>query len=154
MNAPAAAIQPASPPSSRRFQDPDLDRHGLWLVPRLLASFPHMNQRELLGWIRGIIASNEFLFLFQDHAVGLAQAMRISPLRPDVMVHEWFVFVEDKENKEHLAEGAMFYGDMKRWATQQGARTIIVEELSDVPHEMIKEQLGRLFEVKQIVARV
>lgn len=155
MNAVAAeVVEPAALPVSRRFQDPDLDKHGLWLVPRLLNSFKHMNQRELVGWLRGIVASNEFLFLYQDHAVGLAQAMRVSPLRPDVIVQEWFVFVEDKENKQHLAEAAMFYEDMLRWGKTQGATRILVEELSDVPHEMIKEKLGRLFETKQIVARI
>lgn len=154
MNQPVAAPMPAPPPVCRRFQDPDIDRHGMWLVPRLLAAYPHMNQRELLGWLRGIIASNEFLFLYQDHAVALFQALRVSPLRPDVMINEWFCFVEDKQNPEHLREAADFYSDAERWGRQQEAKTIVVETLTDVPHEQIKEKLGRLFEIKTWVAKL
>lgn len=141
-------------PALRRFHEPDLDQHGMWMVPRLLTAFPHMNQRGLIGWLRGIIQSHEFLFLFNQHSVGLAQMIVPSPLRPDVAIQELFVFCEDPKNSEHQREASEFYAETKRWAEGLGAKTVVVEVLSDVPHDMIREKLGRLFEIKQIVARV
>lgn len=135
----------------RRFELPDLDRHGIWIVKRLLAAYPHLNERQLAGWLRGLIYSNEFLFLFQEHSVALAHAMRPDILTPRVMVYEKFVWAQ---TPEYVPEAALFYARIKTWAQQQDAEQIIVEEQTDVPHEMIREHLGRINERRIMFARV
>jgi hypothetical protein len=94
--------------------------------------------------------SNEFLFLYQDHAVALATAARPHPLAPKPVVQEIFVLAE----KEHEAEAAVMYDEFARWARGLGIDTVVVEEMSDVPHDMIKEKLGRIFTRQQQFARL
>jgi hypothetical protein len=139
----------------RRFQVPDIDRHGAWMLKRFTTSYPHLGERMIPGWLRGIVYNNEFLFLYQDHSVALAQAACIDPFNSQLTVWERFVWVEDPTNPDHVSEAARFYGEFKKWALQKDAKTIVVEEQSDVPHEIIRQALGStLLERKQIYARV
>ena len=73
MNAPALKVVQ---PEMRRFVLPDLDTHGHWLIPRLMAAYPQLSQRYLIGWIRNLLYDNSFLFLFQDHGVALFHCCR------------------------------------------------------------------------------
>lgn len=156
--APVDKALPAQPKRDilplRRFELADLSRHGGWLMTRLLAAYPHLTPRELQGWLRGLIYSPEYLFLYQDNSVGLAQVIRNFTLTPKPVIQERFVFVEDKDNAEHVAQAAEFYAEFERWAKNQSVDTIMVEELTDVPHEAIREKLGRLYTRQQIFARV
>ena len=138
----------------RRFEIADLARHGGWLMDRLLKALPHLTNRELQGWLRGIIYSNEFLFLYQDHSVALAQVLRNMTMTPKPVIYERFVFAEDKENAEHVEQAGEFYAEFERWAKSQSVETILVEELTDVSHDAIKKRLGRLFTRQQVFARV
>lgn len=147
-------VPPPEVPPIRRFQLPDLSRHGGWLMRRLLAAYPHLNDRELQGWLRGIIYSPEFLFLYQDNSVGLAQLIRNDTMTPLPVIHERFVFAEEKENRDHIEQAANFYTEFYRWAKNQSVSTILVEELTDVPHEAIRAHLGRLYTRQQTFARV
>ncbi len=137
----AALAEPIIRSSLRRFALPDLDTHGAWLLPRLESSFPHLNQRFLLGWIRNLLYDNANLFLYQDHSVALFQLINIYSLAPKPEIIERFVFAQEGYAKE----AAEFYAEVARWAKPQGIEKVWVEELSDVPHEMIKEKLGRVF---------
>src|SRR5262245_6892951 len=79
---PEFVIERANP---RRFELPDLDRHGGWLVERLARAFfkttqsenalpaGQTNSSQLASFLKGVVYSNEFHFLYLDHAVGLAQ---------------------------------------------------------------------------------
>jgi hypothetical protein len=127
--------------ASRRFQIPDLNHHAGWLIERLVKAFPHRTERDLIGWLRGVIYANDFLFLYQDHSVALATVSRVHPLLPKGHVQEIFVFAE----AGYEAEAAVFYDDFARWAKNQGLDTIVVQEMSDVPHEAIRDKLGRMF---------
>ena len=138
----------------RRFEIGDVSRHGAWLLPRLLAAFPHLTNRELQGWLRGLIYSPESLFLYQDNSVALAQRVGSHTLSPKPVVQERFVFAEDKTNDTHVAQAANFYSEFERWAKNQSIESILVEELTDVPHDAIKERLGRLYTRQQVFARV
>jgi len=140
-------------PAIRRFELGDLSRHGGWLIPRLVTALELPEQR-LGGWLRGMVDTNEHLFLTQDHSVALAEMQRANGLADKPIVRERFVLVEDPENKDHVAEAAGFYDEFKRWAKNLGAEIIIVEELTNVPHETIKEKLGRIFTRQQQFARV
>jgi|SRR5215475_9732825 len=146
-----AIVEKAPANTVRRFELPDLDRHGGWIIKRLLNAYPHLNERQLAGWLRGLIYSNEFLFLFQEHSVALAHAVRPDILTPRTMVFEKFVWAQ---SPEHVVEAAFFYERIKVWAKQQDAEQIIVEEQTDVPHEMIYKALGRVNERRIMYARV
>lgn len=149
-----AAIQPSNiQQTMRRFDLADLSRHGAWLVPRLTAALELPEQR-LGGWLRGLIDSREFLFLTQDHSAGLAEVAQVNGLADKPIVRERFVFAQDIDNPEHVKEAANFYDEFHRWAKSLGAEIIIVEELSNVGHEAIKERLGRIFTRQQQFARV
>lgn len=147
------------PPFTRRFERPDIDKHAAWFIPRILKTFPHQTERSVYTWLLNIMDSNEFMFLYQDKAVALAQVVAYS-LRPEAIVEEIFVWCEDPRDKDQLAAAAHFYDHFYQWAKRKGVPTLIVEENSDVPHEMIRRQLGneeqqkRLFERKLIFARV
>jgi hypothetical protein len=147
----AVAEKPQAINTVRRFELPDLDRHGLWMIKRLLVAYPHLNERQLIGWLRALIYNNEFLFLFQEHSVALAQSMRPDSLAPRVIVYEKFVWAQ---SAEYEAEAALFYERFAVWAKQQDAEQIIVEEQTDVSHELIRAQLGRLLERKQVYCRL
>lgn len=138
----------------RRFEVPDLDRHRGWMIARLKATYPHLNDANLVGWIRNVIYSAEYLFLYQDNSVALFQVMSSHTLQPDPLVQERFVFCEDKENPAHVAQAAEFYVETAKWAKHQRASTVIVEEMSDVPHDMIKERIGRLLTRQQVFHKV
>jgi hypothetical protein len=134
----------------RRFELPDLTKHGGWITARLLKAFPHRTAHDLAGWLRGILYSNEFLFLYQDHGVALATVTRLHPLEPKSIVQEIFVFAQEG----HEQEGAAFYDWFSRWAHSQGIDVVAVEALSDVPHEVIRERMGRLFTRQVTFARL
>lgn len=136
----------------RRFDIPDLDRYGHWFVPRLLKAYPHLNERSLVGWLRTIVYSNEFMFLCQDHSVALAQCMAAHTLSPKPVIEERFVFVENSDNKEQLAAASGFYDHFARWAKHHGAEVVTIMEMSDVPQELLK--LGRVFIRQQHFARI
>ena len=129
----------------RRFELGDLSKHGGWIVDRLLKAYPHRSQRDLMGWLRGILHSNDYLFLYQEHGCALATTARVHPLLPKPHVQEIFVFAEPG----HENSAAAFYENFARWAKHHDIDTVVVQEMSDVPHELVKEKLGRVF-TKQI----
>jgi hypothetical protein len=148
----AAKVQDVPPPAGnmRRFHLPDLDKHGAWLVQRLRRAYPHRTDRDLVGWLKGLLYSNEFMFLYQDHAVALAVLTRQHPLEERPVIQEMFVFAMEG----HDREAAAFYGEFARWAKNMGVETVVVETMSDVPHELIKEKLGRLFTRQVVFAKL
>lgn len=151
-----ATLDPKAPvvreaPESRRFQIPDLDRHAGWVIPRLKRAYPHLDDRTLAGWLRGLVYNPEFLFLYQENACALAQVERAYTLNPRPIVKEHFVFCRNEDAAE---DAVWFYDEFKRWARNQDAEVIILSALSDVPKERIKSRFGRLFETPQIFARL
>lgn len=150
----AEKIEVVEPPFTRRFERPDIDKHAAWFIPRLLKSFPHLTDRSAYTWLLGILQSNEFMFLYQDHAVALAQVVAYS-LRPEALVEEIFVWCEDAKDKQQVADAAHFYSHFYEWAKRKGLSTVVVEENTDVPHDLVNETLGkRLFQRKLVFARV
>ena len=149
---PTTALQtPIEAPSTlRRFALPDLSQHGTWLLPRLIQQHPHLNDRFILGWIRTLLYDTANLFLYQDHSVALFQLTSVYSLAPKPEIIERFVFCQEGFQKE----ASNFYEEVARWAKSQGVEKVWVEELSDVPHEMIKDKIGRIFQRQQQFARV
>src|ERR1700758_3969089 len=79
----------------RRFGIADLARHGGWIMRRLQKGRPDLNDRAMFTWLSGLIESNEHLFLYQEHAVALAQVVREEMLAGKPVVRERFVFAEE-----------------------------------------------------------
>jgi hypothetical protein len=152
---PATALKLESYPINiRRFQLPDLAQHGGWIMKRLIDRYPHQTERAMAGWLTGLISSNECLFLYQEHAVALAQLVNTYSLELKPVVQERFVFAEDASNELHIDMASNFYDEFSRWTKSMSIDKLIVEEMSDVPHEKIKERLGRLFTTQLTFARV
>lgn len=137
-----AAFEPA-----RRFQLPDLDTHGRWIIARLFKVYPHRTERDLIGFLRGIIGANDYLFLYRDCGVALATVAKTNPLAPKSHVEEIFVWAAPDHDP---AEVAVFYEDFARWTRNQGLDVLIVEEQSDVSHETIKAVLDKRLFTKQV----
>lgn len=153
MNAPALKL--VDPPMVlRRFDTADLSKHGAWIVPRMMQAFPHLNERGVATFLQNIIYNNEYLLLYQDDGVALAQVMSAHTLDAKPIVYERFVWVENREDKNQIKRAAEFYGEFRKWAKSLGAEVVIVEENTDVPHDMIKEKLGRIFTRQQQFARL
>lgn len=141
-------------PFIRRFERPDIDRHAAWFIPRMLKTYPHLTDRSIQTWLFNILDSNEFMFLFQETGIALAQYVQYG-LRAEGIVEEQFVWVADPKDDVQVAQAAHFYPHFYEWAKRKSLTTVVVEENSDVPHELVKEKLGRrLFERKLIYARV
>jgi hypothetical protein len=151
---PAEALKPIAPPpvvyaEVRRFELPDLDTHARWFMPRFLKEYPHLNERSAIGFLRGIVYSNEFLFLFQEKGVALAQAMGSGGLEAEPIVWERFVWVENPADAGQQQAASFFYDRIVKWAKAMGVSKVHVEEHSDCTHDQIKARVGRVFETQQ-----
>ena len=111
-------------------------------------------EQRLAGWLRSLIESNEHLFLSQENSVALAEVQRANGLADKPLVRERFVLACDPQNVAHQKEAADFYDEFRRWAKNLDSGVILVQELSDVPADMIKDKFGRIFERKQQFVRV
>lgn len=126
----------------RRVFLPDIQRVGPWLLKRLMETYPEYTELQLLTWLRGCTTSDIFLFVQTEHAVALAQIMR-EALCIKPTVKEIFVLCDGHDGDEQ--EGAYLYSVMKDWARGLGADELWIEECTDVPREMIRARIGKLF---------
>jgi hypothetical protein len=150
----AAVVEVREPAVVRRFEMPDLSKHGPWLIKRFLLKFPNFTEQAIFGYLSGLVYNNEHMFLYQDHAVALAQFVMSPGIKPSKTVQERFVWVEDRTDKEQLENAADFYSHMHLWGKRQDVERIIVCEDTDVPKAMIEARLGRLFDAKITHARM
>lgn len=151
----AEKLPPVDISTLRRFEIPDLYKHQGWMIPRLKKAYPHLNDQNIIGWLKGAIYSAEYFFRFQNNSVALFQAISVNALAAVPVIQEIFVFCEDKDDVAHQEQAAQFYVDAQTWAQHHGASAMIVEELTDVPHEIIAKVLpGRLMPRQQIFCRV
>lgn len=153
MNAPALAIV-NNAPEIRKFAVPDLSMHGNWVIPRMLEAFPHMDERAALTFLIQTNYANDHLLLFSDEGIALAQVITGSPLDPATVVWERFVWIKDREDADMQKHAAEFYSHIYQWAKGLSAVAIMVEESSDVPHDLIKDKIGRVFKLERQFVRV
>ena len=154
MGEPTVKIEIREPAFIRRFEIADLSRHGPWLLKRFAAKFPDMPEKGFAGYLNGLIVNNEHIFLYQDHAVALAQIVFSPGIKPTRAIQERFVWVESREDKEQLSDAADFYDQFKLEAKRRDVERIIVCEDSDVPKTLIEQRLGRVFDTRVSYARV
>lgn len=145
----------------RRFFIPDIDRHP-WIVDRLTKLYG-INERQAVGWLRGITESSEFLFLYSENAAALAEVTRQHTLATQPVLTIRFVWiapsfvVDGKPEKAEIAEALLFFDEFAKWAKNKNISTIVLEDdVLDVPREQIREtkSLGRLFRREQWFAKV
>ncbi len=103
----------------RRFNLPDLERHGLWLYEKLQEQFKHLNVTpgHLTAWIRGAIETNSYYFVCTDKSVGMAQANH-RPLTAQPYVDVIFLHSLDPSDISH--EPAILNA-MKGWGKGMSA---------------------------------
>ena len=142
-------------PAVRRFELADIAQHAKWLLPRLIKAYPHLTDRTALGFLNSILYSTEYYFCYQPHAVGLVKIERSHSLAAFPLVREMFVWVEDAKNPAHLDEALAFYPEFQTWAKHHGAETMLVEENSDLPHDLVRACFeGRIFTREQKFVKV
>lgn len=165
MNMPTPAVAPAqnippllpeqvAPFPPRRFELPDLDRHGFWLLPRLRKMYPHLNDRAVISWLRSILYVAEFKVLYTPNSMSLAQMESAHTLSAKPVVREHFTLVKDPEDKAQQEEASAIYDELARWAKHVSADVILISPQTDVPQELISKRIGRLFKTEQYFARV
>lgn len=135
---------------TRRFNLPDMNDMGVWITGRLRERYAHLNDKNIFGWLRGLSASSEDLFIRTDHAVLMAQIVH-ETISPAPIVYERFVLVN---GPEHDAEALSLYDDLYRWAQSLGAKEIVVGEFSDVKRPQIMSRLGQGMVKERLVIRV
>ena len=154
MNSPALKVADTGLPAIRRFDTADLTTHAAWVIPRMMKAFPHLSERSVAGFLQQINYNNEYRMMYADHGIALAQVMSAHSLDASPIVYERFVWVENPEDKDQVKAAAEFYVEFARWAKHLGALVLIVEENTDVSHDLIKEKLGRIFTRQQQFARI
>src|ERR1700675_4603352 len=132
MAEPALKIVETPAPTIRRFDTADLSQHGKWIVPRMTQTYPHMNERAVATFLQNVLWNNEYLILYQDTGVALAQVMSSHTLHAKPVIYERFVWCENKEDKQQVKNAAEFYTEFLRWAKRLSADVMIVEENTDV----------------------
>ena len=145
--------EPIQTSSMRRFALPDLDTHGAWIMKRITSAYPNQTERSVAGWLRNLLYDNASLFLYQNSAVALFQVTSVYSLAHKPIVIERFVFVKEGP-PSNLQEAAEFYSEAAKWSKNQQIEQMRVEEMSDVPHDLIKDKLGRLFTQQSVIARL
>jgi hypothetical protein len=126
-----------------RFVFPDFSVYGTWMVDRLRAIWPHVNERSVIGWLRGCSENKEYHFIKTEHAVGMAQ-VSYHPLTAIPDITEIFVIVDNKQREKSIYEGCAIYGEFKRWAKTLGSETIGVGKCTDVPVDLIECAIGKV----------
>lgn len=147
-----------------RFAMPDLTKYGPWLLDRLrdFQLYHHLTERVLIGWLRGVMESNEWNFLKSNLCVALAHSFN-PELCPTPVVKEVFVFCMGRDpdgiiERNALMEGAMMYREFERWARGLGATELIGsgvvsiegDSTSDVPRDLIERALNKKAKVREI----
>ncbi len=132
-----------APSEFHRFGLPDLEDMGAWLVERLKGRWGAVSDKNIAAFLRGVMESNEFLFVRTKNAVALAQAAH-KPLEAVPFVEEIFVLVRN----DAFEEGAQLYGAIRNWGESHGASRIEVGNMSDVEPEDVAAQFGNRIDTR------
>ena len=128
----------------RRLQESDLALHSSWLFPRLTKLYPHMNDRALLTWFKGIMFSNDFMPLASDTGVALGYISRPDVLAQKPIVQVGFVWVKNRAEAAQAQEAIGFYQQYINWANSNFIDVIYLADHSDVPLDVVKETFKRV----------
>lgn len=133
-----------SPEDIRRVERVDLEMMAAWLVKRLQERHTEAGYGVIMGWLGGLLASNEYFFVRTARAVALAQVVRL-PLEVQPEVHVRFCFCMAEED-EH--EAADLYPRMASWAANLNASKIFLAGWSDITFKRAGARIGRNTQLK------
>jgi hypothetical protein len=117
----------------RRFTPVDMPEWGPWVLRRLREKWPTISEGNLLGKVHAWSASNEFLFIRNDLAVGLAIAMHDN-MDARLYVRAIFAFARDGAAQSSPGEKAIvaLYRHMREWAKSMQATRVYFSGRSDI----------------------
>jgi len=128
----------------QRFSQSDLTDKCGWILKRLVAKYPNKDERGWANWLRAMCDRNDCLFLSQPHGVALAEVVQVGTLDAKRVVHERFVWCEDRQNPNQVEAAANFYDEFHRWTASLGIDELVIAKDTDVPVEMIRAKLGKI----------
>lgn len=152
----------------RRFNTPDIRDKAMWLIPRLKAAFPDKQDGYLIGWLGQLSNSVEYMILNTSNAVGACQRV-FDGLNAKPTLVELFVFTRpvpsgkdaDALKRSYIEEAAAMYPVMADWGYNLGASEFVVDRISaaeikltDVPKNMIQDQIGKLLARQTVYAKI
>lgn len=140
-------VQPASEQiqSIRRFELPDLMNNAMWLMPRLEKFFHWLPPAQIKSWLTGMVYSADYQLLYLPNCVGCAQLHRAFQMEPKPVIQERFLFVRFPEKGDDIRMALGMYEEWIRWAKVHDCSTIVLQEQSDVPVELVRKMFGRVF---------
>ena len=117
----------------RRFSLADMPDWRPWLIGRFREKWPAISQGSFHGKLNGWSASNEFLFIRNDLAVGLAVMMRDN-VDGRTYVRAIFAFAREGAEQSSPGERAIIalYRRMREWATSMRATRVYFSGRSDI----------------------
>lgn len=131
-------------PSVHRFSQANLTTHG-WMLERLVSKYPSKNEIGWANFIRSLSFRNDCLAIVQQHSIALAEVVQTDSLSGKKVCYERFVWCEDKQNADQIEAAAALYDEIRKWAKSQGIEEMVIARDTDIPLEMIKARLGRVY---------
>ena len=126
----------------RRVTEADIRVIGPAVCERLKDKFPAASTDALMSYLRAQVLRLDVLFVRTENAIAMFEVVR-EPLC-DSDIRERFVFALPKTIPEAVAEAADLYPFAMRWGDDIYVNHMYIEELSDVPRDMIKERVGKI----------
>lgn len=139
----------------QRFALSDIPEWGEWLVSRLSERYPGISGPVFIGKLHGAIASNDFLFVRNDHAaLMISGAPRF--LDGGLVFIEVFAFSRDAMKTPVAKDGhlmlpaagpeeralALLYRHARDWCKMKKAARLFLGQCSDMATDRIKEAVG------------
>lgn len=130
---------------THRFSLNDLTVHAEWFIPRLLKVYPHLNERSVATWLRGVMDQADLFF--QAGATGVSCVALVHPdtFTSRAVVQERFTWVADPTNAAQVDEALAFYDGIQRWTKGLGIDVLMLSEHSDVPAEALRTKFKRIY---------
>lgn len=128
--------RPAPLPAPWACGPADLKLLMPWIYERLTDFYRGVSIQMMHNWLSQTMNSNEYLFIRTKRSVGLFAVVRGE--LGLVHAEEKFVLTEEK----HEPEGQSLYKAAANWAGNAGLKEIRVENMSDLPRDMIIASLG------------
>jgi hypothetical protein len=122
----------------RGFTLADLVQSGDIIIARLKKKYPRVSDKVLFSYLRDIVYSNEHHILRTDNAFAAAR------LKKDTFMPMWaeelFVFCDEG----CVGEGVDLYKSMFEWAKSHSVSEFYIDEMSDVPRDLIRAHFGKI----------
>lgn len=132
----------------RRVQRPDLEEMRPEIRRRLAVKYPHVDEAPMFAFLMSCLDSNEFFFIRNAGAVGLGMIDR-RPLYPPRVVEKFCLALYGD-----AAAAVEVTRAIVKWAFGMDMREVVLEQMSDVPREKIKELYGRVLSREERFIRI